>query len=141
MFEAFYRSGADAARSTNGAGLGLAVARAIVDAHGGQIWLPATHSRHARALQRSDRRVAPAHAPSARAVYAERRKSTALRSVRDPAKSSGAATRCLQEGELARDLCDAVAGDVVKHPGLDRDPAVVGLVEAQRARLLRVVDQ
>jgi signal transduction histidine kinase len=42
VFEAFYRSGADAARSTNGAGLGLAVARAIVDAHGGQIWLPAT---------------------------------------------------------------------------------------------------
>lgn len=42
VFEAFYRSGADAARSTNGAGLGLAVARAIVDAHGGQIWLPDT---------------------------------------------------------------------------------------------------
>ena len=42
VFEAFYRSGADAARSTSGAGLGLAVARAIVDAHGGQIWLPAT---------------------------------------------------------------------------------------------------
>ena len=42
VFEAFYRSGADAARSTNGAGLGLAVARAIVDAHGGQIWLPPT---------------------------------------------------------------------------------------------------
>ena len=42
VFEAFYRSGADAARSANGAGLGLAVARAIVDAHGGEIWLPAT---------------------------------------------------------------------------------------------------
>ncbi|HEX3616934.1 MAG TPA: HAMP domain-containing sensor histidine kinase [Solirubrobacteraceae bacterium] len=42
VFEAFYRGGTDAPRSTNGAGLGLAVARAIVDAHGGQIWLPAT---------------------------------------------------------------------------------------------------
>jgi signal transduction histidine kinase len=42
VFEAFYRSGTDAARSTNGAGLGLAVARAIVDAHGGEIWLPDT---------------------------------------------------------------------------------------------------
>jgi signal transduction histidine kinase len=42
VFEAFFRGGADAPRSTNGAGLGLAVARAIVDAHGGHIWLPAT---------------------------------------------------------------------------------------------------
>ncbi len=42
VFEAFYRGGADAPRSTNGAGLGLAVSRAIVDAHGGKIWLPST---------------------------------------------------------------------------------------------------
>ena len=41
VFEAFYRGGEDAARSSDGAGLGLAVARAIVDAHGGEIWLPA----------------------------------------------------------------------------------------------------
>jgi signal transduction histidine kinase len=44
VFEAFYRGGTDAPRSTNGAGLGLAVARAIIDAHGGKIWLPSTQT-------------------------------------------------------------------------------------------------
>ena len=37
VFEPFYR--ADGARTTEGAGLGLAVSRAIVEAHGGSIWL------------------------------------------------------------------------------------------------------
>jgi len=37
IFEPFYR--ADAARRDPGAGLGLAIARAIVEAHGGAIWL------------------------------------------------------------------------------------------------------
>jgi signal transduction histidine kinase len=37
VFEPFYR--ADDARSDDGAGLGLAVSRAIVEAHGGTIWL------------------------------------------------------------------------------------------------------
>jgi signal transduction histidine kinase len=37
VFEAFYRG--DAAREEDGAGLGLAISRAIVEAHGGKIWL------------------------------------------------------------------------------------------------------
>ena len=39
IFERFYRSEQDAARSTPGSGLGLPIARAIVQLHGGRVWV------------------------------------------------------------------------------------------------------
>jgi signal transduction histidine kinase len=49
VFEPFYRGGEDgAARSSDGAGLGLAISRAIVEAHGGRIWLEPAAPRGTR---------------------------------------------------------------------------------------------
>jgi signal transduction histidine kinase len=75
VFEAFYRGGDDASRSRDGAGLGLSIARAIVHAHGGDIWLaPATPGTRVRftlpAEVRSGRSAAENQPPIADIVRA-----------------------------------------------------------------------
>jgi signal transduction histidine kinase len=39
VFDPFFQGGDRASRSDGGAGLGLAISRAIIEAHGGRIWL------------------------------------------------------------------------------------------------------
>jgi signal transduction histidine kinase len=54
VFDPFFRGGSQSARSEEGSGLGLAISRAIIEAHGGRIWLdaPAVGTRVRFALPR-----------------------------------------------------------------------------------------
>jgi signal transduction histidine kinase len=45
VFERFYRGEKSRSRATGGAGLGLAIARGIIEAHGGQIWIESARGR------------------------------------------------------------------------------------------------
>ena len=47
VFDRFYRA-SDAARTTKGTGLGLYLAKAVVEAHGGQIWVDESSAKGAR---------------------------------------------------------------------------------------------
>jgi signal transduction histidine kinase len=73
VFEPFYRGGTDSARTGKGAGLGLAIARGIVQAHGGQIWLGAQASGTRLCFSLPATRVEPANERPAVETFVSRR--------------------------------------------------------------------
>lgn len=60
VFQRFYRAPGDANRQTTGVGLGLFLVKAIVEAHGGHIWLESEWGKGSRFTFSLPRRVGPA---------------------------------------------------------------------------------
>ena len=59
IFDEFYRGEKSRSRSTGGAGLGLAIAKGIVEAHGGRIWVESKRGKGTRFMF-----VLPAYQPA-----------------------------------------------------------------------------
>jgi signal transduction histidine kinase len=92
IFEPFYR--ADGARSTEGAGLGLAVSRAIVEAHGGSIWLEdATVGTRVRFRLPADDATQKVTGSGPGCTRAMSRASVSVVAASDPTSSSDSSTR------------------------------------------------
>jgi signal transduction histidine kinase len=65
MFERFWRADGSRARSSGGAGLGLAIAQGLVQAHGGRIWAENRREGGARVAFTLPRPATPARSPAA----------------------------------------------------------------------------
>jgi len=70
VFEPFFRGGDQSARTRSGAGLGLTICRAIVEAHGGRIWLADAHEGTRVCFTVPMAEAQPSHSPAAAASRA-----------------------------------------------------------------------